>query len=127
MLDRAVLSRSVHRLKHEQYRPTVLRIKHVLKLGQEIDALGEGFLGAGLVFGRKFQRVVGVDVLQAKTVMVMRKGLASLRAFLIRFFISLLFMISPRFSLLLTLVLLTPYVRGKESGVRGSRLKFSIG
>jgi hypothetical protein len=55
-------------LKHEQYRPAVLRIKHVLKLGQEVNAHGKRFLGARLVFGCKFQRIAGVDVLQAKTI-----------------------------------------------------------
>ena len=68
VLDRAVFSRGVNGLKYEQHRPAVLRIKHILKLGQEVNAHSERFLGARLVLGRKLQRVVGLDVLQAKTV-----------------------------------------------------------
>jgi hypothetical protein len=40
VLDRPVFSGSVHRLEYEQHRPPVLCTKHVLKLGQEIDAHG---------------------------------------------------------------------------------------
>src|SRR5262245_59811191 len=49
MLDRAVFSGGVHRLKNEQYRPTALGIKPVLKLCHESNPHGEGFLLARLV------------------------------------------------------------------------------
>src|SRR5262245_21911760 len=68
VLDRAVFPRGVHRLKDQQHRPAVLRVKHVLKLGKQRDSHSKRFLGTRLVIGRKFQRVGGVDVLQAKTV-----------------------------------------------------------
>src|SRR5215510_15781474 len=68
VLDRAVLPRGVHRLKDQQHRPAVLRVKHVLKVREDGNAHGKGFLGTRLVLGRKFQCVGGVDILQAKTV-----------------------------------------------------------
>src|SRR5262245_18559402 len=68
MLDGAVFSGGVHRLKYQQYCPTVLRIEHVLKLGHEIDTHGERVLGARLVLRRKLQRVAGIDVLETKLV-----------------------------------------------------------
>src|SRR5262245_46845390 len=68
VLDRAVLPRGCHRLKDQQHRPAVLRIKHVLKLREDGNAHGKGFLSTRLVLRSKFQRVGGVDILQAKTV-----------------------------------------------------------
>src|SRR5262249_8917477 len=68
MLDRAVFPGGVHPLKYEQHRPTVLGIKHVLKLRHESDTHGKGFLLARLVLGRKLQRGAGIDVLKTKTV-----------------------------------------------------------
>src|SRR4029434_909734 len=104
VLDRAVLTRRVHCLKYEQHRPTVLRIKHVLKLGQEIDAHSERFLGARLVLGRTLQRVVGVDVLEAKTVVGYAERLGKLARlldqvfhfFVVHLFTSFLFISHPK-------------------------------
>ena len=38
VLDRAVLARGVHGLEDEQHGPAVLRVEHVLQLGQSLDA-----------------------------------------------------------------------------------------
>src|SRR5215510_12525285 len=40
VLDRAILSSGVHRLKDQQHRPTVLRVEHVLKLREYGNAHG---------------------------------------------------------------------------------------
>src|SRR5262249_4516278 len=68
VLDRAVFPRGVYRLKDQQHRPAVLRVEHVLKLREYGNTHGKGFLGTRLVLRSKFQRVGGVDILQAKTV-----------------------------------------------------------
>jgi hypothetical protein len=73
-----------------------------LKLGQEVNAHGERFLGAWLVLGCKLQGIVGVDVLQAKTVVGYAERLGQLARRLDQVFISLLFTGSPLFSLPLT-------------------------
>ena len=38
VLDRAVLAGRVHRLEDQQHRPAVLRVEHVLQLGERLDA-----------------------------------------------------------------------------------------
>jgi hypothetical protein len=78
MLDRAVFTRRIHRLENEQHRPAVLGIQHVLHLCEDLHSHGERFLGPRLVFGRKFERVAGVDVLQAKPVIGHAEGLGKL-------------------------------------------------
>src|SRR4030095_3466998 len=49
MLDGAILAGSVHRLEDEQYCPLVLRVEHVLQIGQRLDAGSQRLLGARLV------------------------------------------------------------------------------
>src|SRR5262249_38158046 len=44
MLDRAVLPGRIHRLKDQQYRPTILSIKPILQLGEQRDPRRERFL-----------------------------------------------------------------------------------
>ena len=66
MLDRAVLAGRVHRLEDQQHRPAVLRVEHVLQLGERLDALLQRLLGARLVLGAEVERVAGVDVLEAE-------------------------------------------------------------
>src|SRR5262249_10280312 len=65
-LDRAVLAGGVHRLKHEQQRPTVLGVEHLLLLREPLGASGEelGGLALAQVEATRVSRVV---VLQAKT------------------------------------------------------------
>src|SRR5215813_712387 len=68
VLDRAVFPRGVHRLKDQQYRPAVLRVKHVLKLGKQRDSHSKRFLSAWFVLGCEIQSVSGVDVFQAEAI-----------------------------------------------------------
>jgi hypothetical protein len=99
VLDRAVLPGGVHRLEDQQHRPAVLGVKHVLKLRQEVNSHREGFLGPRLVLGRKLQGVVGLDVLQAKTVVRYAERLGQparlldqvFHFFVVHFFTSFLF------------------------------------
>ncbi len=96
MLDRAVLARCIHGLEDQQHSPIVLGVKHVLKLGEHVDADGQGVLGLRLIFGGQVEGVAGIDVLQTEFISVTRNGSASLRAFLISFFMSWFFIISLR-------------------------------
>jgi hypothetical protein len=65
MLYRTVLARRVHRLKHEQQRPTVLGVEHLLLLREPLGASGAQLCGLALV-QLKAARVSRVEVLQAK-------------------------------------------------------------
>ena len=58
VLDGAVLAGRVHRLEHQQHRPAVLRIEHVLQLGERFDAGLQRFLGARLVLLSQLARIV---------------------------------------------------------------------
>src|SRR5215831_14853695 len=68
VLDRAVFPRGVHRLKDQQHRPAVLRVKHVLKLGKQRDSHSKRFLSAWFVLGCEIQSVFGVDVFQTEAI-----------------------------------------------------------
>src|SRR5258708_7025202 len=136
VLDRAVLPGGVHRLEDQQHRPAVLRVKHVLKLGQQIDAHGKRLLGARLVLGCEVERVAGVDILQAKAVIGHAERLGELARLLDQifhlfvvhgftsFFVSLLFFL---FTLFYAYSLrLTFYVGGEGLGAGGRGLGCSI-
>ena len=58
VFDSAVFPRSIHRLKDEQHRPAVLRVKNVLQLREGLDTGTQRLLRPRLVFGREFARVV---------------------------------------------------------------------
>ena len=68
MLDRTVLGGRVHGREDEEDCPAVLGIEHLLELGEELDAAGQGGLGLRLVFGGQIESVAGVDVAQAEAV-----------------------------------------------------------
>ena len=70
VLDGAVLPAGIHGLKDQQHRPAVLRVEHILQLGQRLDAHGERFLGTRLILGSELERVAGIDVFEAKAVTV---------------------------------------------------------
>jgi ribulose 1,5-bisphosphate carboxylase large subunit-like protein len=53
----------------------LLGVKPVLKLGKHFDARLQGLLGLRLVLGRKVERIVGIDILQAKTIVGHAEGL----------------------------------------------------
>ncbi len=71
VLDRTVLARGVHGLEHQQHRPAVLRIQHVLKFGERLDARLQGLLGAWLVFLLEPRGIARVDVLEPEAVTVL--------------------------------------------------------
>jgi hypothetical protein len=59
--------------------------------------VGERFLGARLVLGRKFERVAGIDVFETEAIVChAQRRVASLRAFFMKPLISLLFTSSPQ-------------------------------
>ena len=62
MLDRAVLARGVHRLKHQQQRPSILGVEHILLFRKPLGALAEQFGGLAFVQGEA-TRVSRVEVL----------------------------------------------------------------
>ena len=62
MLDRAVLAGRIHGLEDQQQGPAVLRVQPVLKLGEDLDALLQRFLGFGLVLGLEPRDVSRIDV-----------------------------------------------------------------
>ena len=66
MLDGAVLPRGVHGLEDQQHRPAILRVEHVLQLGERLDADLQRLLGARLVLRLEPSGVAGIDVLQAE-------------------------------------------------------------
>ena len=66
VLDDAVLARRVHRLKNQQHRPLVLRVKLVLKIRQRLHADGQRLLRARLEFGLDAKRVRRVKILEPK-------------------------------------------------------------
>jgi hypothetical protein len=68
VLDGAVLARGIHGLEDEEHGPTVLRVEHILKLGERGDAGGEGLLGPRFVAGGEIERVRGIVVGETKAV-----------------------------------------------------------
>ena len=66
VLDGAVFSRRVHRLKNQQHGPAVLGIEHVLQLGENFDAHGSASLARGLSSDCEVPGVAGIEVLQTK-------------------------------------------------------------
>jgi hypothetical protein len=66
MLDRAVLAGSVHRLENEQERPSFLRIKLVLHVAHQLDALGKQRVR--LVLRIDLAGSAGIDVLEPEFV-----------------------------------------------------------
>src|SRR5260370_1479471 len=66
MLDRAIFSRGVHRLKDEQDRPLILRIKHVLQFCKYFNTSFQQFFCPWLVFGGDFTGIVWINILEPK-------------------------------------------------------------
>ena len=95
VLDRAVLAGRVHRLEDGQHRPAVLRVEHVLQLGERLDAHRQRLLRARLVLvGVRCSVSPGsTSARRKRRPSVMRKGFARLRAPLVS---SLMSMTSPR-------------------------------
>ena len=108
MLDRAILSRSIHRLEHQQHGPIILGIKHVLKLGQHFDPHRQRFLRLRLILGREIKRVAGIDILQPKAIIRHAEGLGELVRPLDEFFHVFIVHLFTSSSLILPP---TPYVR----------------
>ena len=66
MLDRSILSRSVHCLKDEEDGPLILRVKHVLQFCKDLDTLLQKFLCSWFVFGGYVASTTGIDILKPK-------------------------------------------------------------
>src|SRR5438093_1084948 len=64
VLDRAVLSRGVHRLEDEQQRPPVVRVEALLQLPEPLDALRLPLLRVRLFLGLEAGGVGGIAVLE---------------------------------------------------------------
>ena len=80
VLDGAVLAGGVHRLEDQQHRPLVLGVEFVLQLGQRLDARGQRFLGARLVFALEPKRLARVKSFRRNSLpLVTRKGSVTLR------------------------------------------------
>ena len=65
MLNRAVLTRCIHRLKDEQQRPAILSVKYVLLFCEPLGALLKEF--RRLRLAQQPAGVVGIIVLQLKS------------------------------------------------------------
>ncbi len=65
VLDGAVLAGRIHRLKHQQQRPAVLGVEHVLLLGEPLGAALEQIRRVVLV-EIEAAGVGGIEILQAK-------------------------------------------------------------
>src|SRR6516165_11209985 len=63
MLDGAVLARCIHRLEHEQQRPAILGVKHVLLLCEPLGTALQEFSRLTLAH-RQATGVAGIEVLQ---------------------------------------------------------------
>ena len=68
VLDRAVLAGGVHGLEDEQHRPAILRVEHVLQLGQSLHTDLQALLGARLVLRLQLRGIIWLDVLETKFV-----------------------------------------------------------
>ncbi len=64
MLDGAVLAGRIHGLEHQQQRPVILGVEHVLLLGEPFDAALEYLLGLALVLGLEATGVPRIDILE---------------------------------------------------------------
>src|SRR5208283_3151412 len=65
VLDRAILSGSVHRLEHQQHRPGILRVEDILLHREPFRAAPER-LGRFSLVQLQPQRIAGIEVFQAK-------------------------------------------------------------
>ena len=63
MLDDAVLAGGIHRLENREHRPAVLRVKHVLQVGELLDAVLQHLLGLALV-DREACGIAGIGIRQ---------------------------------------------------------------
>src|ERR1051326_1128568 len=70
MLDSAVFTGSIHRLKDNQHGPAILRVEFVLKLLQQLDTRSQRLLCFRFFIGVEVERVGGVDLFQSKTLAV---------------------------------------------------------
>jgi hypothetical protein len=68
VFDGAVFTGGVHGLEDQQHSPAVLGVEHVLEPGEGLDADGEGFLGAGFIFGAETEGVGGVEAFESEPV-----------------------------------------------------------
>src|SRR5262245_47208778 len=66
MFDSAILPRCVECLKDQQQPPLILRIEHVLKLSQHLDAGRQSLFSSRFVLIFKIERIGGINVLQAE-------------------------------------------------------------
>jgi hypothetical protein len=70
VLDRSVLPRSVHGLEHQQDRPAILRVEHVLQFGERLDADGQALDSLRLVLRTQLAGVGRVDILEPEAAAV---------------------------------------------------------
>ena len=68
MLDGAILASGVHGLEEEEHGPAVLRVEHVLQLGEGLHPGLQALLGMWLVLRLQPCGITGVDVLETKFV-----------------------------------------------------------
>ena len=66
MLDRAVFSCRIHRLKHQKHRPAVLGVKFVLQLRELLDTAPQGILQARLVSRVETPGISRINVLKVE-------------------------------------------------------------
>ena len=64
VLDGAILAGRIHGLEDQQQRPAVLRIEHILQIGQGLNSGLQGFLRARLVSGRQLAGVFRIHIFQ---------------------------------------------------------------